>query len=66
MKGVLTQLQTDERDVRGVHRVESQSGGSAVEVGGGDEILDGLEDLLENAALKKLGFEHFAQKPSQL
>ena len=44
-----------------VHRVEAEAIDGAIEIRGADEVLDGLEDLLENAALEKFGFEHLCR-----
>lgn len=48
----------DQRDVARVHGLEGDALGRAVEVGIGDEVLHGLEDLLEQTGLVELGFKH--------
>jgi len=52
----------DERDVAAVHGLEGDSTAVAVEVGLGDQVLDGLEDLLEEASLQQTGFKHRGKK----
>jgi hypothetical protein len=43
--------QGDERDVAGVHGLQREPGPGAVKVGIGDQLADGLQDLLEEAPL---------------
>jgi len=48
----------DEGHVAGVHGLHREARGGAVEVGVGDEILDGLDDLFEEAPLNKPELQH--------
>ena len=47
-----------EGDVRAVHRLQGEAVAGAVEVGVGDEILDGLEHLLEEGTLDETSLKH--------
>ena len=53
----LSHHQRHERDVRRVHGLEAEAGRRAVEVGVGDELLDGVEELLKQGALLESGLE---------
>lgn len=44
--------------MRRVHRLESEAVLRAVEVGIGDEVLDGLEHLLQEGTLDETGLKH--------
>lgn len=55
------QQQADECHVRGVHRLQRESCGAAVEVGIGDQILHRFEHLLQQASLHQPRFEHVAR-----
>ena len=50
-----------ERDVRRVHRLEAKAGRRAVKVCVGDELLDGVEELLEQGSLLESGLEHLCE-----
>lgn len=58
LEPVVAQQQRDERDVRAVHRLQREPVAGAVEVGVGDEVLDGLEHLLQEASLDETGLKH--------
>jgi len=51
LEAIGLELHGDEGDVGGVHGLEGNARGRAVEVGLGDEILDGLDELLEKGTL---------------
>ena len=48
----------DERDVRGVHRLQGDARGCAFELRIGDELFDGLDDLLQRGGLFDLRLKH--------
>jgi hypothetical protein len=58
LEPVVAQQQRDERDVRAVHRLQGEPVAGAVEVSVGDEVLDGLEHLLQEASLDETGLKH--------
>ena len=58
LEAVRSEEEGHEGDVGGVHRLEREAVVGAVEVGIGDEILDGLEHLLQEGTLDKTGLKH--------
>ena len=58
LEAVRSQEEGHQGDVGGVHRLEREAVVGAVEVGIGDEILDGLEHLLQEGTLDKTGLKH--------
>ena len=52
----------DERHVAGVHGLEGEAGGGAVEVGVVDEILDRFQHLLQERALNQTKFQHLVRR----
>ena len=58
LEAVRSEEEGHEGDVGGVHRLEREAVVGAVEVGVGDEILDGLEHLLQEGTLDETGLKH--------
>ena len=58
LEAVRSEEEGHEGDVGGVHRLEREAVVGAVEVGIGDEILDGLEHLLQEGTLDETGLKH--------
>ena len=58
LEAVRSEEEGHEGDVGGVHRLEREAVVGAVEVGIGDEILDGLKHLLQEGTLDKTGLKH--------
>ncbi|PON87572.1 hypothetical protein TorRG33x02_165650, partial [Trema orientale] len=49
----------DESDVAGVHGLEREAGGGAVEVGIVDEVLERFQNLLQKTTLDQPQLQHF-------
>lgn len=58
LKAFGSEEESDERHVAGIHGLKGEATGGAVEVGIVDELLDGLQDLLEEGALNETKLEH--------
>ena len=60
LETIAAEEERDERDVGGVHRLKGEAVLGAVEVGIGDEVLDGLEHLLQERTLDETRLKHCA------
>lgn len=58
VEAVGAEKEGDERDVAGVHGLEGEAGGGAIEVGIGDQLPDCFQHLLQEAALNQPQLQH--------
>lgn len=58
LKALGAEEQSNKRNVAAVHGLELNTSARALKVGLGDEILDGLEDLLEKVAVRQTSLKH--------